>query len=119
MVIMERDSNAPRSGYSAQSYMEALTKGLLPYWRRSHLFMQDGAGIHRARVIKSFFQQRMHKHYPQYNNLSQAEKEWEGFCEALKSCWRSILSSLIKRLIMSMPWRLEACRNARGWQTKY
>jgi hypothetical protein len=31
LVIMERDSNAPRSGYSAQSYMEALTKGLLPY----------------------------------------------------------------------------------------
>jgi hypothetical protein len=31
LVIMERDSNAPCSGYSAQSYMEALTKGLLPY----------------------------------------------------------------------------------------
>jgi hypothetical protein len=29
---------------------------------------------------------RMHKHYSQYNNLSQAEEEWEGFCEALKSC---------------------------------
>jgi hypothetical protein len=49
MVIMERDSNAPRSGYSAQSYMEALTKGLLPYWRRSHLFMQDGL-VYTARV---------------------------------------------------------------------
>jgi transposase len=93
--------------------MEALTKGLLPYWRRLHLFIQDGAGIHRACVIRSFFQQHhintidwppyspdlnpiehlwwvlkkcMHKHYPQYNNLSQAEEEWEGFCEALKSC---------------------------------
>jgi hypothetical protein len=64
--------------------------------------MQDGAGIHCVRVIKSFFRQhyintidwppyspdlkpiehlwwvlkmRMHKHYPQYNNLSQAEAE--------------------------------------------
>jgi hypothetical protein len=51
LVIIERDSDAPRRGYSAQSYIEALTKGLLPHWRRSHLFMQDGAGIHRARVI--------------------------------------------------------------------
>jgi hypothetical protein len=51
LVIIERDFDAPRRGYSAQSYIEALTKGLLPHWRRSHLFMQDGAGIHRARVI--------------------------------------------------------------------
>jgi hypothetical protein len=42
---MERDSDALRGGYSAQSYIEALTKGLLPHWRRSQLFMQDGAGI--------------------------------------------------------------------------
>jgi transposase len=31
LVIMERDSDALRGGYSAQSYMEALTKGLLPH----------------------------------------------------------------------------------------
>jgi hypothetical protein len=31
LVIMERNSNAPRGGYSAQSYTEALKKGLLPY----------------------------------------------------------------------------------------
>ena len=75
--------------------MEALTKGLLPYYRRSQLFMQDRAGIHRARVVRSFFQQhhittldwppyspdlnpikhmwhmlkrRMYSLYPQYNN---------------------------------------------------
>jgi transposase len=146
LVIMERDSDAPRGGYSAKSYIEALTKGLLPHWRRSQLFMQDRAGIHRARVVRSFLQQhyiktidwppyspdlnliehlwwalkkRMYKHYPQYNNLSQAEEEWEGFVEALQECWRSIPSKLIKHLIMSMPQRLHACRRARGWQTKY
>jgi transposase len=110
------------------------------------LFMQDGAGIHRERVVRSFFQQRhsntidwppyspdlnpiehlwwalkkrIYRHYPQYNNLSQAEEEWEGLVEALQECWRSIPSKLIKRLIMSMPQRLHACRRVRGWQTKY
>jgi hypothetical protein len=30
LVIMERNSDAPRGGYSAQSYIQALKKGLLP-----------------------------------------------------------------------------------------
>ena len=54
LVIMERDSDAPRGGYSAQSYIKALTKGLLPYYRRSQLFMQDGAGIYRSRAVAAF-----------------------------------------------------------------
>jgi transposase len=146
LVIMERDLNAKKHGYSAQSYIEALTKGLLPHWRRSQLFMQDGAGIHRARVVQPFFKlhhittldwppyspdlnpidhlwwvlkKRMYKLYPQYNNWSKAAEEWEGFCESLKECWRSIPAKLIKRLILSMPRRLEACRRAHGWHTKY
>ena len=146
LVIMERDPDAKMRGYSGKSYMEALTKGLLPHYRRSQLFMQDGAGIHRSRAVRSFLDQhhvntidwpayspdlnpiehlwwvlkrRMFKLYPQYNNYSQVEEEWEGFCEALKECWRGIPKKLIKRLIMSMPRRLAAVRKARGWQTKY
>jgi transposase len=46
LIIMERDPNAKKRGYSAKSYMEALTKGLLPHYWRSQLFMQDNAGIH-------------------------------------------------------------------------
>jgi hypothetical protein len=55
LVIMNRDPDAPKRGYSAQSYMEALTKGLLPHWRRS-LFMQDGAGIHQSHAVAAFLQ---------------------------------------------------------------
>lgn len=54
--IMKRDLNAKKPGYSAQSYIETLKKGLLPNWKRSQLFMQNGAGIHRARVVRSFFE---------------------------------------------------------------
>jgi hypothetical protein len=41
LVIMERDPDAKKRGYSAKSYMEALKKGLLPHYRRSQLIMQD------------------------------------------------------------------------------
>jgi hypothetical protein len=33
LVIMECDSNAKRKGYSGQSYIKTLTKGLLPRWK--------------------------------------------------------------------------------------
>jgi hypothetical protein len=56
LIIMNRDSDAPKRGYSAKSYMEALTKGLLPHWRRSQLFMQDGAGIHQSHAVAAFLQ---------------------------------------------------------------
>lgn len=146
LVIMKRDPNSPRGGYSAQSYIDTLRKGLLPHYRRSQLFMQDNASIHTARAARAFLAKHgittidwppyspdlnpiehlwwvlkklVFKHYPQYNNFSRAEEEWDGFCEALKRCWRMIPGSLIKTLIISMPRRLEACRKAKGWQTKY
>jgi transposase len=146
LVIMERDLDAPRHGYSTQSYIKALRKGLLPHWRRTQLFMQDNASIHTSRATLAFLaehhitpitwppyspdlnpiehlwwhlKKRMFIYYPQYNNLSKAQEEWDGFCEALKECWRSIPERLIYKLIMSMPHRMAACRKARGWQTKY
>jgi transposase len=146
LVIIECDLNAKKHGYSAQSYIKALTKGLLSHWKRSQLFMQDGAGIHHMYVVQSFFKlnhittldwppyspnlnpiehlwwvlkKHMYKLYLQYNNWSKAAEKWKGFCEALKECWCSIPAKLIKQLILSMPQCLEACRHVHGWQTKY
>jgi transposase len=146
LVIMGPDPDAPHSGYSSQSYIGTLRKDLLSNWRRSQLFMQYKARIHTLRATSAFLAQhyitlitwpayspdlnpielfwwhlkkRMFKNYPQYSNYSVAQEEWERFCDALKECWRSILSKLIKTLIMSMPRLMMACREARGWQTKY
>jgi transposase len=146
LIIMQRDPDAPHGGYSAQSYIQALQQGLLPHWRDSQLFMHDNASIHTARAVASFIENyQIHTirwppyspdlnpiehlwwhlkklvftRYPQYNNISKAEEEWDGFCSALKTCWRAIPGSLIHALIMSMPRRIKACIEARGWQTKY
>lgn len=57
LVIMERDSDAPKGGYTSKSYIQALTEGLLPHWRRSQLFMQDNARIHTSKTTKRFLEQ--------------------------------------------------------------
>jgi transposase len=117
LIIMERDLDAKNCDYSSQSYIQALRKGLLPHWRRTQLFMHDNACIHTSKVVREFLadhhinpiiwppyssdlnpikhlwrhlKKRMHKSHPQYSNYSTAEEEWDGFCNALKECWRSI-----------------------------
>lgn len=146
LIIIERDPNAANSGYSGQTYIQTLRRGLLPHWRRSHLFMHDNAPIHRARVVAEFMRaedirpiewpayspdlnpiehlwwvlkKRVHTYYPQYSRLGHTPEQWEAFCKVLKQCWREIPGQLITRLIDSMPRRIAACTKAHGWQTKY
>jgi hypothetical protein len=54
LVIMERDPDAKRKGYSSQSYIKTLTKELLPRWKHSQHFMQDNARIHTSRAGGGF-----------------------------------------------------------------
>jgi transposase len=138
LVIMERDPDAKKRGYSAKSYMEALTKGLLPHYRRSQLFMQDNAGIHRSRAVANFFRdhhitsiiwpayspdlnpiehlwwvlkRRMFKLYPQYNNYSKAQEEWDGFCEALKEQrWQASSPGLLPTILQLLHPTLDSSR---------
>ena len=146
LVIMERDPNTPRGGYTSQSYIQTLRQGLLPYYRPDQIFMHDNARIHTSRAVRGFLSEhnittldwpayspdlnpiehlwwalkrRMDDFYPQYRDYSQSQEEWHGFCEALKECWSTIPNETVLALIQSMPRRLAACRRARGRQTKY
>ena len=143
---MERDPQSARNGYSAESYIKALEKGLLPYYSPGEAFIQDNARIHTSAMSKEwlkshsvwvidwppyspdlnpiehlwhYLKKLMYKHYPQFNNLGSSEEEMRAFCRALQKCWMKIPNRLIRALILSMPRRLRACRAAKGRQTKY
>ena len=46
IIIMDRDEQSARNGYTARSYQKALSEGLLPIYDGMRLFQQDNARIH-------------------------------------------------------------------------
>ena len=146
LVIMTRGEAAARRGYTAQSYMWALEEGLLPYYGPGEWFMQDNAPIHTARACTEWLEihgiatvdwppyspdlnpiehlwwalkQKLHKLHPEFDYMSDSQASWEAFELGLHEAWAAIPDSLIRRLITSMPRRLDAVRQAKGYQTRY
>ena len=144
LIIMERDP--AKNGYSANSYTETLTRGLLPQYRPGQIFMQDNVPIHNAKYIKNFLEKHgiwtmewppyspdlnpiehlwwalkklVYKLYPELATIGGSEEDLKALRKALKEAWKKLPNSLIRCLIKSMPRRLEAVRKAKGWQTKY
>ena len=146
LVIMERDLDAPHNGYTTRSYLTALKEGLVPYYQPGQVFMQDNARIHTSLDAREFLMDHgvwvmdwppyspdlnpiehlwhrlkliMYKEYPQFNQLGSSVEEVAAFYHALKEAWLKIPNLLIRKVILSMPNRLAACRKSRGRQTKY
>lgn len=146
LVIMDRDPDSPRNGYSGESYIKTLQKGLLPNYRPGQIFVQDNARIHVSKKVQEFImdhgiwvlewppyspdlnpiehlwwalKKKVHELHPELETMGDSEEDWEALRAALKEAWRALPNSLIKTLICSMPNRLAAVRKAKGWQTKY
>jgi hypothetical protein len=56
LVIMERDEESKRGGYSARSYQLVLEDQIPRCWQPGLVFMQDNAPIHTAGKIKKWFE---------------------------------------------------------------
>jgi hypothetical protein len=61
----------------------------------------------------------VHKLYPELVAMGNSDEDWKALHAALKEAWLKIPSALIRKLIESMPRRLDAVRKSKGWQTKY
>ena len=54
---LNRDFEAKKMGYSANSYIEILEDNLLGIWEPGFIFMQDNASIHTAKKVKKWFEE--------------------------------------------------------------
>jgi len=146
LIIMESDPDARKRSYTARSYINTLQQGLLPHYRVGRLFMHDNASIHTARIVTTWLaekgvtaiewppyspdlnpiehmwralKKRLYKYHSYLLSMGNTEEAREALCTALKTEWRRIPESFVRQLLLSMPRRLRAVRDAKGYYTKY
>ncbi|THC88386.1 hypothetical protein EYZ11_012163 [Aspergillus tanneri] len=146
LVVMERDENSPRNGYTARSYIKTLEDGLIEHYKPGTPFQQDNAKIHTAELTQEWFELhgiwviKWPPHSPDLNPIEhvwnllkrkllelhpylylqgKSQSDWRNFEEAIQEAWWAIPQALIDNLIDSMPRRVMAVYRARGWYTKY
>jgi len=146
LIIMDQDMNAQRHGYTATSYINTLEEGLLPIYN-GQIFQQDNAPIHTAHVTTRWFndhgiptlqswppyspdlnpiehlwphlKQALHQLRPDLDDISNQAQQRRIMTESLPEAWKAIDSDVFRRVLESMPRRIQAVIDAQGWQTKY
>jgi transposase len=146
LYIMDRDEASKKNGYSANSYVEVLEDQLPTIWSPGMLFMQDNASIHTAKVVKDWFENSgipvldwppyspdlnpikivwawlkewITTNYPDLITMGTSEAAYQRLYQAMREGWESIPQEKIDHLIKTMDSRVEACRLAKGWHTRF
>jgi transposase len=147
LLILERDFESKKHGYSANSYIAILEQLVIPNYTEGLIFMQDNASIHTAQKVTEWFANHGIRvtdwppYSPDLNPIEHAWKRlkdttskmfpelWASDCEseeartameqALKEAWATIPALFFEQLVESMERRVQACIDAEGWHTKY
>ena len=148
ICFMERDPNARRNGYSAESYKAMIEEQLPQIYEPGFLFQQDNAPIHTAHIVTEWLTNNGVAYiddWPPYSpDLNPIENVWaelrdlllnytndlgdlvgEGETQeehvqwALDQAWNDLEESYIEACTTSFLRRLDAVIDAKGWYTKY
>ena len=146
LVVMRRDENSERGGYSAVSYLELLQDEIPRIWQPGMTYMQDNASIHTARIIKrwlidngitttdwppyspdlnpietlwAILKQRLNKDYTHLLSMGKQEEAVNAFARAINDVWHDIPQATIDALIKGMDGRVNEVLHAKGWYTRH
>jgi DDE superfamily endonuclease len=111
IVIMDRDPDSKKLGYSANSYLIVLNDQLPRTWQPGMIFMQNNASIHTVKKIKKWFEDKsililnwpvyspdlnpiehlwaqlkqwMNDNYPELNEMGKSEEAYQQLFEAIR-----------------------------------
>ena len=144
---LERDFEAKKMGYSANSYLDVLDQNLTQFYEPGLIFMQDNAPIHTTRKVRFWFETHRVEvmEWPPYSpDLNPIEHLWyrlkelvytrhpellgigrsldkvrEAMIKAMLEVWEEVGEKLRYDLIDSMTTRVNAVLAAEGWYTRF
>ncbi|ETS77575.1 hypothetical protein PFICI_11449 [Pestalotiopsis fici W106-1] len=146
LVAVPGDPESKKGGASARVYKSILEEHLPTIMDASTVFMHDNAPIHTAHSIVDWLEEmaftvldwppyspdlnpienlwfclkeRICKKDPELSTLSANFESKERLITVAEDIWEDIEQDLINRVILSMPRRINAIINARGWYTRY
>jgi len=147
LVFMPGDPDAKRGGVTSAVYLEVLEEQMPTLWEPGLIYMQDGASIHTARIIKRWLadngievvdwppyspdlnpiehvwrhlKEWVHEHYPELETLTGSDQLIkERMVEALQEAWAALNDEFLENLVESMERQIKTVIKADGWHTKY
>ena len=88
----------------------------VPVLQMQVLFHRPGS---TAQATVKHDAERHDGHTRELIDMGDNEDAYQALCAAMKEGWESIPQEKIDNLIKGMDRRVEACRLAKGWHTKY
>lgn len=147
LVILARDFESKKHGYSARSYIECLEEGLIYDYNPELIFMQDNAKIHKARATLQFLddwginvledwppyspdlnpiehiwwhlKKKLEELHPELRGMGKGVEALKALQKGLLEAWDAIDESIFEGCWKSMKSRCQAVIDAKGWYTKY
>jgi len=146
LVILGRDWESKKMGYTANSYLDVLDDQLPRIYEPGLIFMQDNAPIHTAKKVKDWFEEaaiplldwapfsmdlnpiehiwwhlkaKVLELFPELVDMGSGAGAIEALERALIEAWDSIDDTIIESCLESMCRRRDAVIAAKGWHTKY
>jgi hypothetical protein len=125
LIVMTRDPEAPRNGYTSWSYTKALGEGLLPFLDEFELFQHDNARIHTSQEATDWLllhgirpidwpthspdlnliehlwkalKSKLRRLYPEFTKLGKSRTHIAQMIEWIKEAWDALDPSLVEKL---------------------
>ena len=147
LFLIDRDFEAKKHSYSANSYIVVLEEHLVDASANSYIFIHDNALIHTTIKVRKWLEdnsvdttdwplyspdlnpiehaqkalkEKVIEMFPDLQNSYRArEVTIKAIKEALKEAQDTLPDLLFDSLLESMPARIQACIDTKGWHTKY
>jgi transposase len=146
LVPLDGDPESARGGVTARVIVEVYRAYLPTILQPGDIFMHDGASVHTARIVKAILLEmgvvvmiwppyspdlnpienlwaimkaEIYRLHPELQFMNDSDETLRLLVEAAKEAWHAIEDRILYNLSMTMPHRVEAVREAKGWYTKY